>query len=269
MYRRIPYTLREVRNLVGSQIKLSSNTHGVATRHRGRKRGGSPIPYCFHDRDSLLSSYGSRHCRTRAEKDRDRQRQASPWNVANMVTCGRIAIAPVIGYWIMNNEYDLALGGLMFAAISDWLDGVLARRLKLHTVIGSYMDPAADKLLITISSVGLASQQIIPMWLVSLIISRDVGLITGWIALTRRSNPHASFQDLVQVIQRSAMEPILISKLNTSFQIALAFAGVLNAGEMGTLSNGTLQTIGLATAATTCASGLAYGRQFYTRWNHL
>ncbi|CAN8067974.1 unnamed protein product [Agarophyton chilense] len=186
-----------------------------------------------------------------------------------MITCGRIAIAPAIGYCIVNDEFDVALGGLMFAAMSDWLDGILARRLKLHTVLGSYLDPAADKLLIIVASLGLASQHIIPIWLVSLIIGRDIGLVAGWVALTRKSHPKASVRDFFQVFRKTAVEPIFISKLNTSFQIALAFAGILNAGEMGALGDSTLHTVVVATAVTTCASGLSYGRLFWTRWNRI
>lgn len=217
-------------------------------------------------RNALWHRAGLRHLHTGTEQDQPR---VSPWNVANMITCGRILVAPVIGYWIANGEYDVALCGLTYAAISDWTDGILARKFKLHTVLGSYLDPAADKLLIMIATITLTWQSIIPVWLTSLIVGRDIVLVGGWLALIRNRHPQASLGNVFHTIQNTAMEPLLISKLNTTFQIALAFGGVLNAGEWSFLSDESLHNIGLATALTTTASGISYGQRFWARWNRL
>lgn len=186
----------------------------------------------------------------------------SVWNVANAVTLGRIVVAPLTGYWIVTGDYDMALGGLLYAGVSDWLDGYLARRLKLHTVMGSYLDPAADKLLISITTICLAYQDVIPPWLALLIIGRDAALVFGWVALLRRKTRSLDPMRVHLVGATRAIEPHFISKLNTAMQITLSFAGVISAGEWGLIGAPAVEALGIATALTTTTSGLSYGREY-------
>lgn len=186
----------------------------------------------------------------------------SAWNVANAVTLGRIVAAPLTGYWIVTGDYNSALGGLLYAGASDWLDGHLARRLQLRTVIGSYLDPAADKLLISITTICLAYQDVIPHWLALLIIGRDAALVLGWAVLLRGKVGSLDLMRAYHVGVTRAIEPHFISKLNTAMQLSLSFAGVISAGEWGLVGAPTVEAVGIATALTTTTSGLSYGREY-------
>lgn len=201
---------------------------------------------------------GSRNRRIRPLSDEN----VSIWNVANAVTMGRIVAAPLTGYWIVTGDYNIALGGLLFAGTSDWLDGFLARRLHLRTVIGSYLDPTADKLLISTTTVCLAYQDVIPPWLAVLIIGRDVALVVGWVALLRGKAGSFSPSKIYQNGVTTAIEPHFISKVNTTMQISLCFAGVISAGDLNLISGPMVEGIGIATALTTSASGLSYGLEY-------
>lgn len=71
--------------------------------------------------------------------------QVSDWNVANCITGTRIASIPVIASLIHLQQYEAATASLAVAGFSDWLDGFIARKYNLSTVLGSYLDPLADK----------------------------------------------------------------------------------------------------------------------------
>ena len=187
----------------------------------------------------------------------------SAWNIANAITVGRIVIAPCIGYWIIEEEYERALAGLVYAGVSDFLDGMLARRLGLKTVIGSFLDPAADKLLISTTTVCLCYQDIIPIWLVALIVGRDVLLVSGWVIL-RKNNVKGLFsQSADRSLQLKALNPTIISKVNTALQIMLSFSGVVYGTDYGLIPEDGLYAMQLMTAATTLASALSYSRLFF------
>lgn len=191
--------------------------------------------------------------------------EVSSWNVANAVTMGRIVAAPVTGYCILGGEFGMALGGLLYAGGSDWLDGYLARRFRIRTVMGSYLDPLADKLLISTTTICLAYQEVIPLWLAALIIGRDIGLIAGWSALLGGKTGSFSPVKVFRASGANAIEPLFISKLNTAMQIILSFAGVVYAGDWGLVNESIMNGIGLATAVTTTGSGLTYGLKFLKR----
>lgn len=72
----------------------------------------------------------------------------------------------------------IAFGAFVVASITDWLDGVLARRWKQTSSLGSLLDPLADKVLVAAALVGLASRDVIPAWTVTLVLAREF-LVTG------------------------------------------------------------------------------------------
>jgi cardiolipin synthase len=78
------------------------------------------------------------------------------YTVPNILTFSRLAAAPVVGYLLVHNHHAAALSLFVYAGITDLIDGYIARRYNLQTVVGSIIDPAADKLLMTISVVCLA-----------------------------------------------------------------------------------------------------------------
>jgi hypothetical protein len=84
------------------------------------------------------------------------------YTVPNILTFSRLVVAPFIGYAILHDAHTLALGLFAYAGVSDLLDGWIARRWKLQTVVGSVVDPMADKILMTVLTVSLAMQGALP-----------------------------------------------------------------------------------------------------------
>lgn len=84
------------------------------------------------------------------------------YTVPNLLTFSRLIASPFIGYAILHDAHTWALGLFVYAGVSDLLDGWIARRWKLQTVVGSVVDPMADKILMTILTVCLAAKGALP-----------------------------------------------------------------------------------------------------------
>ncbi len=104
-----------------------------------------------------------------------------PLTVPNFITLVRMAIVPFFVIAIFDQDFLLATWIFAVAGLSDALDGYLARRLKMGSVIGAYLDPVADKLLLTAAyialTVPLGQEVMIPLWLTIIVLFRDL-LIT-------------------------------------------------------------------------------------------
>jgi len=104
-------------------------------------------------------------------------------NLPNAITLGRIFLVPLLVVVLLTNPKELPalwvskeiLGALIFAvaSLTDWLDGYLARRRKQITGLGQWMDPLADKLLVTSAFVSLVYLDLAPAWMVTVIIGRE------------------------------------------------------------------------------------------------
>ena len=99
--------------------------------------------------------------------------------VPNQLTFLRLAFLPFFIIAIHYERYDWALGILMVAGVSDGLDGLLARGLNQRTPLGAYLDPIADKLLLSSSYFVLALKGKIAWWLAILVLGRDVLLLVA------------------------------------------------------------------------------------------
>lgn len=97
--------------------------------------------------------------------------------VPNMISLVRLALVPVFAVLIVVGEDGWALLVLAVSGASDWLDGVLARRLNQVTRLGQILDPFADRLFIFVTLIGLAWREVVPLWLVLAIVARDVLLV--------------------------------------------------------------------------------------------
>lgn len=104
---------------------------------------------------------------------------ASLVNLANLLTGARLLLVPVVATALIAERFRVALGVFLFCGVTDLLDGLIARRRRQRTVVGFYLDPIADKLLMATSFVVLAIVKIIPVWLTVLVISRDVFILSG------------------------------------------------------------------------------------------
>lgn len=99
------------------------------------------------------------------------------FTLANQLTLLRLALIPLFAVAVLGREYHWALGLLLAAGISDALDGILARSLKQRTSLGAYLDPIADKLLLSTAFVVLAIREELPWALAVLVLGRDILII--------------------------------------------------------------------------------------------
>ena len=102
-----------------------------------------------------------------------------PLNIPNTLTVLRILLVPVFVGFLIYEEDQYALITLLIAALTDGLDGAIARLANQRTLIGSYLDPLADKIMLMSAFVTLSVLHLIPVWTVILVVSRDVILLTG------------------------------------------------------------------------------------------
>jgi len=102
-------------------------------------------------------------------------------NLPNSLTVLRILLVPVFVGFLLYEYFDYALVTLLVAAVTDGLDGAIARITDQRTRLGEYLDPLADKLLLMSAMVTLSVLHFIPVWAVILVVSRDAILLTGTI----------------------------------------------------------------------------------------
>jgi CDP-diacylglycerol--glycerol-3-phosphate 3-phosphatidyltransferase len=98
-------------------------------------------------------------------------------NLPNLLTMGRILVIPLVLYLLdRGGPFDCYLAALVFvlAAITDFLDGYLARKRNLVSVLGKFLDPLADKLIVTATLVWLVTMGRVPAWLVIILIGREI-----------------------------------------------------------------------------------------------
>ncbi|MCW2528638.1 MAG: CDP-alcohol phosphatidyltransferase family protein [Pseudonocardiales bacterium] len=106
--------------------------------------------------------------------------------VPNVISAARLLGVPVFLYLLLGPHADIAaFVVLILAGISDWADGVLARKLNQYSRIGELLDPAADRLYILATLIGLVLRDIIPWWLAAIIIGRDLVLAVALAVLRR------------------------------------------------------------------------------------
>ncbi|EEH41285.2 phosphatidyl synthase [Paracoccidioides lutzii Pb01] len=145
------------------------------------------------------------------------------YTIPNILTFSRLAAAPVIGYCILHSYDTLALSLFAYASITDLVDGYIARKFNQKTVVGTVIDPMADKTLMTIGVICLAVKSAIPVWLAALILARDVGLAISaiyyrWISLPQPKTM-ARYWDFS--LPSAEVKPTAISKVNTALQLLL------------------------------------------------
>src|ERR1700747_441225 len=137
--------------------------------------------------------------------------------VPNQITLLRLGFLPLFLILIVYEHYRWALLILVLAGLSDGIDGLLARTLDQKSAIGAYLDPIADKLLLSSSFVILAMEKKIAWWLTIMVLSRDILLLT--VAAV-----------IILISGYRPFPPSLLGKATTLFQIVLVFAAVLAAG---------------------------------------
>lgn len=133
------------------------------------------------------------------------------FTVPNQLTFLRLGFLPLFIILVFYRRYGWALGILIFSGLTDTMDGLLARSLNQKTSLGAYLDPIADKLLLSSSFVVMAFNGQIRWWLTILVLGRDILILTtaAVILLT------AGYR---------AFPPSIFGKVTTTLQIFLVFA---------------------------------------------
>jgi cardiolipin synthase len=115
-----------------------------------------------------------------ATRQKIRQRvedKLRPLTLPNFITMTRMAMVPFFVLAVSNHDFRTALWILVVAGLTDAFDGYLARRMDMRSVIGAYLDPLADKMLITVAYITLTipfgQEVVIPLWLTILALFRD------------------------------------------------------------------------------------------------
>ena len=134
--------------------------------------------------------------------------------LANWLTVLRLLLVPVFVTLIVYRKPGAAVLVFATAAATDWLDGWVARRQGLQSRLGAFLDPLADKILLTASFVTLTFRGIIPFWITAVVLSRDAFLALGTLLIH-------------MVGGRIYPKPTWAGKLATFFQILTVLAGLL------------------------------------------
>jgi cardiolipin synthase len=176
-------------------------------------------------------------------------------NIPNLITLLRIILVPIVVILLIQGLFFKAMVIFVIAALSDALDGFLARFMRQQTELGAYLDPIADKALLASSFVTLSILHIIPSWLTVIVISRDFIILLGISVLSMMS---------ISV----EIRPAFVSKITTVLQLitvllALSFRSLpCGLNEIWSL------TLYWVTAFFTIISGLHYMARGMALMNH-
>lgn len=171
-------------------------------------------------------------------------------DLPNAISIGRVLLTLPVVFLLLERRFSLALLLFAVAGVSDALDGYLAKRFGWRSSLGGILDPLADKALLMSAYLVLGAIGIIPVWLVVVVVFRDLVIVGGALIY------HFRIEDLEAA-------PTWTSKLNTLLQITLVILVMANAGPLplpGWLIEGLLWS----TLATTILSGA----QYVWVWSH-
>jgi len=159
------------------------------------------------------------------------------------LTVARIILIPVFITAVIYKKHQHALFLFILAGMTDLLDGFIARMTNQKTALGRFLDPLADKLLLTSSFILFSFYEWIPLWLTITVISRDFIIVTGWLLL-------------YMITHDVRIEPVLLGKTAIAFQL-ITLALVLLHVNVPTITM-PKDILFAVTAAITAVSGLQY-----------
>jgi cardiolipin synthase (CMP-forming) len=149
----------------------------------------------------------------------------NPFRTApNLLTLARICIAPFLVAAILEDRYGLSFYLFLAAGLTDALDGTLARLLKQRTMLGQYLDPVADKLLLSTLFLVLMHQGLIPARVTVMVFGRDVGILVVaailYAAAGRREFSPSIFGKANTLAQVAAVAAVLLHQLTSAQWVA-------------------------------------------------
>lgn len=172
-------------------------------------------------------------------------------HLPNLICLVRLGLIWPVTHALYNGRYTLALALFVLAAISDGLDGYLAKRFNWISDLGRILDPAADKLLLVTVFVESTWLGLVPWWVTAAAVARDVMIASGALVYRLWFGPLRG-------------RPTIVSKVNTGAQLLYLMAVMLGAAA-GFPPSYILQALALAVLATTTVSGLNYVQAFTRR----
>ena len=129
-------------------------------------------------------------------------------DIPNLITVIRILLVVPVAWALLQQHFLYALVLFFVAGMSDGLDGFLAKQFGWTSRLGAILDPLADKALLVTCFTALTWIELIPVWLLVLVVARDLVIVAGAVVYNYK-------------IERLEADPTLISKLNTVLQISL------------------------------------------------
>lgn len=157
----------------------------------------------------------------------------------------RMLLAVPVAWFLYHERYDITFVVFFVAAVTDGLDGYIAKRFNWTSELGKILDPLADKLLLVTVFITLAIIGKVTPWLVTLVVLRDVIIAAGATIYRRMAGSLAN------------TGPTWISKVNTVMQISYVLAAI-SASFVEWPQAGVISVLGYITAATTIISGADY-----------
>jgi cardiolipin synthase (CMP-forming) len=174
---------------------------------------------------------------------------------ANQITILRLVFVPLFAILEISRHYSWALTFLVGAAISDMVDGLVARVFHEETPLGIALDPIADKLLLGTAFVVLAFRDVLPWWLTILVLSRDVAIIMTALLISL-------------VVGYRPFRPTLLGKISTACQVTAVFAAVSFQAHVPLATTSLVEICTYLVAVFTVASGVHYLVVVQQRYGH-
>jgi cardiolipin synthase (CMP-forming) len=164
--------------------------------------------------------------------------------IPNLICAARVVLIVPIVWTLLHGQsaWTLLLFGI--AAVSDGADGFLAKKFGWQTRLGAFLDPAADKALLITVFITLAVMGLAPLWLVAIVVGRDVVIVSGALAYRLR------FGAL-------EMHPRIASKINTGCQLAFVL-GIVCSQAFSLPKDWVITALGAAVLVMGVISGLDY-----------
>lgn len=169
-------------------------------------------------------------------------------HLPNLICLVRLALIWPIATALYGGRYGLALALFVLAAISDGLDGYLAKRFNWISELGKLLDPAADKLLLVTVFIESTWLGLVPWWVTAAAVARDVMIALGALVYRVWFGPLRG-------------RPTIISKINTAAQL-LYLTAVMSGAAVAFPPHFVLRALALTVFTTTVLSGLDYVQSF-------
>jgi cardiolipin synthase len=166
------------------------------------------------------------------------------WTLPNLLTALRIILMPFVAWYLWQGDVERAFWLFVAAAVTDLLDGNLARLLNQRSVLGAWLDPIADKLMLLTTVTMLCLTDLLPMWLLWTILIRDAVILTGAEGY-RRLTGGLDVRPTISGKVATAMEFLLISFTLADLALGLGL-------------DTWIDPLAQATAAMVALSGLRY-----------